>query len=692
MQPDEAKRSRGRRSFRAIAIAAPLALAAVHCANADEQVTETGLVRQGISVPENAPPSLKTVPVPRPGNLGDYVKNEQAAIRLGKALFWEMQVGSDGVTSCATCHFHAGADSRTKNQLAPGHLRVRADGAGYPDNTFQTPGPNHRFTPADFPFHELADPNDRTSAVLRDTNDVAASQGVFNQRVTSVIPGLPLDLVTTTADPDGFRIGGVNVRRVEPRNTPTVINAVFNYRNFWDGRAQNDFNGVNIWGARDPYAFVYRKRSDGKLEPAKVNLPDSSLASQAVGPPLSTFEMSTDGRTFQKIGDGLVGSLVDDLLSLTVAKKLLRDTAKKLINLDLRPLGKQHVHPDDSVLGGLSRHPAEGLSTTYEQMIKDAFKPEWWSGSQYVRIESDGSRTLRSPSLLGDLLSLGANEYTQMEYNFSLFFGLAIQLYEATLVADDTPFDRFRDGDASALTEQQIEGLALFSDTVRVRCINCHGGAELTDASVAKVRALRLRRREGNILDRGFNNIGVRPTFEDLGVGGVDAITGKPLSEARLATMGLFFDPALSPPLGEDDIVGSDGAFKTPGIRNVELTGPYFHNGGTLTLRQVIEFYSRGGDFQPIVGREGPISPLGTPNLTDAEKDALVAFLRALTDERVRHERAPFDHPELTVPDGHPGDETRVTNRGDGNATDSFITIPAVGRNGGAAIGTFLGR
>jgi len=40
-----------------------------------------------------------------------------------------------------------------------------------------------------------------------------------------------------------------------------------------------------------------------------------------------------------------------------------------------------------------------------------------------------------------------------------------------------------------------------------------------------------------------------------------------------------------------------DGAFKAPQLRNVELTGPYFHNGGTLTLRQVVDFYTRGGDF-----------------------------------------------------------------------------------------------
>ena len=56
--------------------------------------------------------SLKTVSVREPDNLGDFVKDKVAAIKLGKALFWDMQVGSDGKTSCATCHFHAGAARR----------------------------------------------------------------------------------------------------------------------------------------------------------------------------------------------------------------------------------------------------------------------------------------------------------------------------------------------------------------------------------------------------------------------------------------------------------------------------------------------------------------------------------------------------------------------------------------------------
>jgi cytochrome c peroxidase len=54
-----------------------------------------------------------------PLNETDFIVDRVAAVRLGKALFWDMQVGSDGVQSCGSCHFHAGADDRVKNQLNP---------------------------------------------------------------------------------------------------------------------------------------------------------------------------------------------------------------------------------------------------------------------------------------------------------------------------------------------------------------------------------------------------------------------------------------------------------------------------------------------------------------------------------------------------------------------------------------------
>src|SRR5207248_7730807 len=65
------------------------------------------------------PPPLRSVPVPEPDHLDQFVADKEAAIRLGKALFWDMQVGGDGVQACGSCHFHAGADGRLKNQLNP---------------------------------------------------------------------------------------------------------------------------------------------------------------------------------------------------------------------------------------------------------------------------------------------------------------------------------------------------------------------------------------------------------------------------------------------------------------------------------------------------------------------------------------------------------------------------------------------
>ncbi len=646
-------------------------------------------VSAGVTGP--SPISLKSVSVPEPDNLGDFVKDKTAAIKLGKTLFWDMQVGSDGKTSCASCHFHAGADNRSKNQIAPGLLRVNADGTENPDSVFNVGGlPNYQLKPGDFPFHKLSNPNDPTT-VVSDRNDVSSSQGIFNTKFVDVTPGNAEDKVTT--EPDSvFNVGGINVRRVEPRNTPTVINAAFNFRNFWDGRAQDIFNGVNPFGLRDPNAAVVKAINPIRVEFVKVSLKNSSLASQAVGPPLSSFESSADGRTFQEIGDKFgkgtqFGRIDITPLSVGKGKKLPRKLAKKL--LALRPLGKQIVHPQDSVLGKDSRSPKPGLKDrTYEQMIQEAFKPEWWNSNRLIQVDSEGKRTIvKRPDR-----SLTTNEYTLLEYNFSLFFGLAVQLYESTLISYDTPYDRYLEGNTSALTAQQQRGKGLFEG--KGLCIGCHTGVELTAASVSNVA------KEGRIKrapfppnspeDTGFFNIGVRPPTDDPGLGGYDGLQSNgqrnPLSEARLAQLGKFKDllgenpPTLTPPLNSSEPVFANGAFKAPGLRNVELTAPYFHNGGQATLEQVIDFYNRGGDF-------GILPPL---NLSPVEKQELVAFLKGLTDDRVRFDKAPFDHPQLFIPNGHVGNTNYVVNDGTGKATDDTVEIPAVGRSGNSGTPNFL--
>jgi cytochrome c peroxidase len=419
----------------------------------------------------------------------------------------------------------------------------------------------------------------------------------------------------------------------------------------------------------------------GGLRAVRVSLPHSSLASQAVGPPLSHFEMSAEGRTFGDIG-----------------RKLGAKTGKRV--LALRPLAKQVVAGDDSALGRLSRFPSPGLSPTYRQMVQAAFHPKWWSSPVVTRVEADGSLTfLNRPSG-----AQNSDEYTLDEFNFSLFFGIAVQMYQATLVSDDTPVDRHLAGDAAALTAAQKRGLGLFQN--KAGCVSCHGGPELTNASVRNVVNQRLERMalaDGKpaVYDNGFYNIGVRPTVEDLGLGGLDPFNN-PLSDTRLALRGSFFDPNLFPALAPGERAAVDGSFKTPGLRNVALTAPYFHNGGQLTLLQVVEFYNRGGDRRGPNGNDTTgfgvngsnlhpdVHPLG---LTSTEKTDLVAFLEALTDERVRYRRAPFDHPQLFVPNGHPWDPADpaavLTDPATGDARDQFVEVPAVGRGGGAALGTF---
>ncbi len=596
------------------------------------------------------PPSLKTVAVPEPSNLAEFVSNKQKAIELGKALFWEMRVGSDGITACASCHFNAGADSRSMNQVNPDTMRVHQDGSPNPDLAFDF-GPNRQLAASDFPFRQLSDLLDRSSAPIFDTNDTVSSQGVFSEKFIRAEPGKAADITAYLPDTDGFAFGSQNLRRVEPRNTPTVINAAFNFRNFFDGRAQHEFNGVNIWGNRDPDAKVFKAINPQQIEAVKISINNASLASQAVGAPISPTEMSAVGRTFPDIG-----------------RKLLT----------MRPLGLQQVHKSDSVLGLYSRFPGQGLVIkSYADMIKAAFQPQWWNSTKTIK----GAQTM--PFLATDRhRKRNANAYSLMETNFSLFFGLAVQLYEATLVADDTPYDRFMMGDTAAINEAAVRGVDLFVSQTRGRCINCHEGAELTGASVTRVSASPIRIREEQAFDRGFNNIGVRPSSDDVGLGGKDPF-GNPLSYTRTTTNVPVCANGLPCP------VIADGFIKVPGLRNVALTAPYFHNGGTLTLKGVLDFYSRGGDYAKLEQLDGlEIAPLNILMNNQQELADLEAFLLALTDERVRLQKAPFDHPQLFIANAHKLDNDKVNRPG--NAKDKFIEIKAVGAQGGQALRPFL--
>jgi cytochrome c peroxidase len=609
-----------------------------------------------------APVALSQVPVPEPANLGLFVQDKNAAIRLGKALFWDMQVGSDGQTACATCHFHAGADSRTRNTLHPGVDGKFANGHSRP---------NAELTLDDFPFVEFAIADDRTSTrTVRD--DRVGSQGVNKSRSLGLNAGDKVEPARIVRDNE-FHRNGRNVRQSTGRNAPTVINAVFNFANFHDGRANHFFNGVNPFGVMDTVARVHINTGNGlaqldltgNLLSNPYVLDNASLASQAVGPVLSDVEMSWIGRSWPEVG-----------------RKMLA----------LKPLANQKVHVNDSRLAPWRDVSGKGLNTTYGTMIQAAFRPEFFN----------------SPTLLGG--------YSQMESNFSLFFGLALQLYQATLVADQTPFDRFLQGDNGAMSESAQKGWSIFQSG-GAACFACHVGPELTGASVSLARApgeaglIELMAMGNAALanyDIGYYNIGATPTNDDPGRGGRVTLNNQslPLSftgqwferatlpftpQAQPGCINNFLaDPPTICPTTADTITRQavKGAFKTPGLRNIELTGPYMHDGSMATLMQVVDFYTRGGNFhaENIDDLDPFIGTIGQLQGDEEKQEELVDFLLALTDERVRQERAPFDHPQLFVPDGH---EERIVGNPKRSRVlvDRMVEIPAVGANGRQAQG-----
>jgi cytochrome c peroxidase len=594
-----------------------------------------------IVVPPPGLNPLNQTPVPEPPQLFFYVKNKSAAIQLGKAFYWEMQAGSDGTVACATCHFSAGVDRRLKNTLNPG---TRSRDTRFGNNSLNgVPGfpqfkPNYTLDPVnDFPLHRRGGVGHlQTDPIVQDTNDVVGSQGVRLSDFVGVgvLQDPSVDSIPASeVDPVFHDPTYGNLRQVTGRNTPTVINAVFHFTNFWDGRANFRFNGENPFGPADPDAGVwFDDPAQQRLVKRPVVIEFASLASQATGPPMDTVEMSGRGRTFPMLGRKLLG---------------------------LTPLGKQLVSHDDSELGGLAKSAvtrgAKGLHTGYAQLIENAFVDNLWN----------------SPKLTPE-------GYTQMEANFSLFWGLAIQLYEATLVSGDSPFDRWLGGDSNAMTEHQQFGFSIFSGVGN--CNGCHVGTELTDHSVAAIAFLDnainntmalMFAADGQqkIYDEGFTNNAVRPTADDIGRGGNTPFPNQfngdqpiPLAFSSLAILqelGLlpFSTMILKPIIPVDMPVNTDGAFKVPSLRNVELTPPYFHNGSVTTLDEALNFYSRGGNFPALnLQHLDPIIGAGLTLISNNQPlhEALTDFLTALTDPRVEQESAPFDHPELFIPEGDP--------------------------------------
>ena len=193
----------------------------------------------------------------------------------------------------------------------------------------------------------------------------------------------------------------------------------------------------------------------------------------------------------------------------------------------------------------------------------------------------------------------------------------AIATFERTIVAGDSPFDRYYfGGDKAAMSESAVRGFQVFLGDGR--CVSCH--------VIEQDQAL--------FTDNRFHNVGVginriqdkvpeiAPKFIEAKAKGLD-VDKAVLSNPSTSELGRF---AITEEL---DVLG---AFKTPTLRNVEVTAPFMHDGSLKTLRDVVVHYNNGGvtnkgervnDFL-----SGGIREL---NLSDQQITDLVAFMEALT-------------------------------------------------------------
>ena len=162
----------------------------------------------------------------------------------------------------------------------------------------------------------------------------------------------------------------------------------------------------------------------------------------------------------------------------------------------------------------------------------------------------------------------------------------ALAAFERRIVALSSPYDRFLAGNADELSKSAQRGFALFDG--RALCSKCHSGRDLTD--------------------RRFHNTGVET--DDLGRIGIVRNTD--------------FQTRPYP------FFANHKAFKTPSLRNVALTAPYFHSGSEATLADVIAFYAQGGRAEDDYGRSPDVRPF---DMSDEDRTDLVAFLQSLSSE-----------------------------------------------------------
>ena len=261
-------------------------------------------------------------------------------------------------------------------------------------------------------------------------------------------------------------------------------------------------------------------------------------------------------------------------------------------------------------------------------------KTQFWDGrvntlEEQAALPIVNSVEMGHPSLDAAVAQIAAVE--EYQHAFRNVFGhppnspdllRAIASYERTQLSFDSPFDHFIAGGKNAIDESAKRGWELFNN--QARCNKCHA---LTET----------RRDVTNLIDNDFHNIGVlivqhkvvplaRQAEQLVKTGDTSAIDQAAI-QTEMSALGRFLITKKEPDIA---------SFKTPNIRNVLVTGPYFHDGSQDTLWDVIDHYNKGAGLQdPYLDQD--IQPLA---LTENDIDDLVAFMASLTSPNYKEQGA----------------------------------------------------
>lgn len=231
----------------------------------------------------------------------------------------------------------------------------------------------------------------------------------------------------------------------------------------------------------------------------------------------------------------------------------------------------------------------DGKAYQMEQQIRDVVHNEREMGSKLSDVVLKLRKSAEYKALFKEAFTTqkdaGISEYAIQK---------SITEYEKTLISMNSRFDRYLSGERSSMNQREIHGYNLFAG--KALCGSCHF-FPLFNGTVPPY-----------FMDSEYEILGVPATGENKSL---DADKGR--YEVTKVQKQMF-------------------AFKTPSIRNCELTGPYMHNGIYTDLKQVLQFYQKGGGegFKyPVPNQTLPFDSL---QLSDYEQENIILFLKTLTD------------------------------------------------------------